>query len=610
MGKQYSEKGNKVEDTLLIVKTLALFASAAVIFTKFSVKIDALTDKNNFIPVMIAMASIFIIVYIMWMIMNFKSNNDFTLMIVRHLEGTVFLAIFTSLLIISNDSIFQYKLLFISIIITSTIQSGMKYGIEMACVASFIILGIDLKYGSHLVINTYLENDLIIVVTFIITALVLGYYVKAAEEKLAIRDDQLQSLSQEIKEYNNKRKYVEELLINNDFCYNNLIENSKNIIFIHRDFNIIFANRSALKLFGIDSYEELQGKNFLNVFHESDVNKAKEGIKSLMERKTNEIRFKGRVISKSSRELLKVDGSSTYFFYEGKPTVLSIYRDITYKEKAESLQKAVKENEKLLQESKELNNTMIEIFSNISHEFKTPLNVISSASQVLSLYEKKDDPIIGKKQQYLASIKQNCYRLTRLVNNLLELTKVDKGAIKLNLHNHNIVVIVEEIISSIVAYVENRGLNIIFDTDIEEKYVLCDVEKIETILLNLLSNAIKFSKSGDTIFVKIADNDQYVDISVKDTGVGIPAEKMDLIFERFGQVDKTFRRNSEGTGIGLALVKSYVEMHNGSIEVKSELNIGSEFIIKLRATKDNDVEETFVYEPSIDIINMEFSDIQ
>ncbi|MDD7795702.1 sensor histidine kinase [Clostridium sp. 'White wine YQ'] len=610
MGNKYSEKSIKIEDILLIVKTLALFASATVIFTKFSIKVDALRDKSSFIPVMIIIASIFIIVYIMWLIMNFKSNNKLILMIVRYLEGTVFLSIFTSILIISNDNVFQYKLLFLFIIITTTIQSGMIPGIEMASVASFIILGIDLKYGSHLVINTYLENDLIIITTFIVTALVLGYYVKTEKEKLAIRDDQLLSLSQEIKEYNSKRKYIEELLINNDFCYNNLIENSKNIIFIHRNFNLIFANRSAMELFGIDSYEELQGKSFLDLFHESDTIKIKKGIKSLMERKTNEIRFKGIILSKANGEKLKVDGSSTYFFYDGRPTVLSIYRDITYKEKAESLQKAVKENERLLQESKELNNTMIEIFSNISHEFKTPLNVISSASQVLSLYERKGDPIIVKKQQYLESIKQNCYRLTRLVNNLLELTKVDKGAIKLNLHNHNIVVIVEEIISSIVAYVENRGLSIIFDTDIEEKYVSCDVEKIEAILLNLLSNAIKFSKSGDTIFVQVTDNDEYVDISVKDTGLGIPSEKMDLIFERFGQVDKTFRRNNEGTGIGLSLVKSYVEMHHGSIEVKSELNVGSEFIIKLIATNDNSIGETFTYEPSIDIINMEFSDIQ
>ncbi|MBL4931482.1 sensor histidine kinase [Clostridium paridis] len=610
MGNQYSEKSKKVEDILLIVKTLALFASAAVVFTKFSVKVDALRDKSSFIPVMIIIASIFIMVYIMWMIMNFKSNNKLVLMIVRHLEWIIFLSIFTSILIISNDNVVQYKLLFLFIIITTTIQSGIIPGFEMASLASIIILGIDLKYGSHLVINTYLENDLIIITTFIVTALVLGYYVKIEEEKLAIRDDELQSLSQEIKEYNNKRKYIEELLINNDFCYNNLIENSKNIIFIHRNFKLIFANRRAMELFGIDSYEELQGKSFLDLFHKSDINRVKEGIKSLMERKTNEIKFKGIVLSKSNGDKLKVEGSSTYFFYEGKPTVLSIYRDITYKEKAESLQKAVKENEKLLQESKELNNTMIEIFSNISHEFKTPINVISSASQVLSLYERQNYPIIVKKQQYLESIKQNCYRLTRLVNNLLELTKVDKGAIKLNLHNHNIVVIVEEIISSIVAYVENRGLSIIFDTDIEEKYVSCDVEKIEAILLNLLSNAIKFSKSGDTIFVQVSDKDEYVDISIKDTGVGIPSEKMDLIFERFGQVDKTFRRNNEGTGIGLALVKSYVEMHNGSIEVNSELNVGSEFIIKLRAIKDNNIEKTFIYEPSIDIINMEFSDIQ
>ncbi|MDF2879427.1 MAG: sensor signal transduction histidine kinase, partial [Clostridia bacterium] len=153
-----------------------------------------------------------------------------------------------------------------------------------------------------------------------------------------------------------------------------------------------------------------------------------------------------------------------------------------------------------------------------------------------------------------------------------------------------------------------------FDTDIEEKIVACDSDKIERIILNLLSNAIKFTKSGGKIEVTLADADDTIKISIKDTGIGIPKEKQNFIFERFIQIDKSLSRNREGSGIGLSLVKSLVELHNGNISVNSVHGQGSEFIIVLPAFVLPQAEVSLDFpsapiESKIDRINIEFSDI-
>lgn len=130
---------------------------------------------------------------------------------------------------------------------------------------------------------------------------------------------------------------------------------------------------------------------------------------------------------------------------------------------------------------------------------------------------------------------------------------------------------------SVAGYVENKGLELVFDTDTEEKIMACDLDMIERIMLNLLSNSVKFTSPGDSIKVNFIDEGDSVKIVVMDTGIGIPEDKQLSIFERFRQVDRSFTRNHEGSGIGLALVNSLVKMHGGRIELSSELGKGSEF---------------------------------
>ena len=224
-----------------------------------------------------------------------------------------------------------------------------------------------------------------------------------------------------------------------------------------------------------------------------------------------------------------------------------------------------------------------EFLANISHELKTPLNVIFSAVQLFSMYcnngslDEKKNSII----KYIDSIKQNSYRLSKLINNIVDSSKIEAGFFEINLSNNNIVEVVENIVMSITNFTESKGLNIIFDTNVEEKIIACDQEKIERIVLNLISNAIKFSNDGDEIFVQVMDKYEFIEISVKDNGIGIKEKNLEMIFDRFKQVDKSLSRNTEGSGIGLSLVKSIVELHGGSIKVESVFGKGSKFIVRL-----------------------------
>ncbi|MFL0198851.1 sensor histidine kinase [Clostridium sp. WILCCON 0269] len=254
-----------------------------------------------------------------------------------------------------------------------------------------------------------------------------------------------------------------------------------------------------------------------------------------------------------------------------------------------------------------------EFTANISHELKTPLNVIYSTVQLFNMYcsngslDERKDSII----KYIESIKQNSYRLAKLVNNIVDISKIDAGYFELNLSNNNIVEVVEEIVMSVTNYTDNKGMNIIFDTDIEERIISCDVEKIERLVLNLISNAIKFSNEGDGILVAIKNANEFVEISVKDTGIGIENKHLDIIFDRFKQVNKSLSRNAEGTGIGLNLVKSIVELHGGRIYVESELGKGSKFTVVLPVQKviqENVLSSNKIRNRS-DSIQIEFSDI-
>lgn len=269
----------------------------------------------------------------------------------------------------------------------------------------------------------------------------------------------------------------------------------------------------------------------------------------------------------------------------------------------------------IVEESKVTEKLRIQFFANMSHEFKTPLNIIFSSIQLLDSKNKESYESIGRSYlKYSKTIKQNCYRMIRLVNNIVDMTKIDSGYTNINFQNHDIVYLVENIVTSIVPYLEKKNLNIIFDTTVEELIIKCDSDSIIRILLNLISNSIKFSNPNGLILVDIDSNSEFVTIKIKDDGIGIEEEKREAIFSIFVQSDKSLTRQKEGSGIGLSLAKSLVEGHGGNISLNSKLENGTEIIIKLPNIKLED-DDTKLYTTDIDQnnliskINIEFSDI-
>ncbi len=266
----------------------------------------------------------------------------------------------------------------------------------------------------------------------------------------------------------------------------------------------------------------------------------------------------------------------------------------------------------LLTQEKEYNKLKTEFFANVSHEFRTPLSVIYAAVQLLQLnsYGENLDKLKGTVEKTTLTIRQNINRLTRLIDNIIDATKADNGFIQLQLGNYNIISIIEEAALSVVELAGSKGLTVEFDTDIEERVMACDADKIERIILNLLSNSIKFTEAGGSIFVRIFDEEEAVRIQVKDTGIGIPIEQQKLVFERFRQISKTSVKNHQGSGIGLYLVKSLVELHGGKIDFISSPGLGSEFTIKLPVTRINETMSTLGTEIfNTKQVEIEFSDI-
>ena len=211
------------------------------------------------------------------------------------------------------------------------------------------------------------------------------------------------------------------------------------------------------------------------------------------------------------------------------------------------------------------------------------MNLIFTSAQLIgNLYNKNkisDEHGIIKKHVDLTI--QNSYRLIKIINDLIDFTKMESGFYQLRLENKNIIVLIEDIVMSFANYADNNGISLIFDTNVEDLIMSVDVNSIERIILNILSNAIKFTSEGGSIYVNLIYENGKINIIIEDTGIGIPEDKLDHIFDRFNDVNKGFIGNVYGSGIGLSMVKSMVNLIGGTISVESELNVGTKFTITI-----------------------------
>ena len=254
-----------------------------------------------------------------------------------------------------------------------------------------------------------------------------------------------------------------------------------------------------------------------------------------------------------------------------------------------------------------------EFFANISHELRTPLNIFYSTVQLLDIkLNNNEEEFRNSYDKYRPSLRLNCQRMLRLINNMVDITKIDVGYTKPNIVNCDIVKLIESITMSVIIYARQKDINIIFDTDVEELIIKCDPEMIERAVLNLLSNSIKFTKPNGNIFVSIYVNKEWVQIIFEDDGVGIPIHMQDLVFERFVQADKSLNRMNEGSGIGLSIVKSIIELNEGEIYLESDGENGTEFEILLPNKKllgDDLIDKEIEYTIDMQKIELELSDI-
>ncbi|MCI9062119.1 MULTISPECIES: sensor histidine kinase [Romboutsia] len=310
----------------------------------------------------------------------------------------------------------------------------------------------------------------------------------------------------------------------------------------------------------------------------------------------------GNIYIPSLDMTLECNIQNTYTkFGENKYTL--IFKDISSRVRTE---KYLIEYEKM-KKHEEVKN---EFFANISHELRTPLNIFYSTLQLLDL--KNNDMSICFREVYgnhKQCLEINCKRMLRLINNIVDITKIDVGFTQAKFVNCDIVRAIEDITLSVINYAENKNINIVFDTEIEEHIIKCDLSMIERAMLNLLSNAIKFTKENGNIAVNLYKDEQWVHILVKDDGIGIPIDIQDMIFERFVQVDKSLTRLNEGSGIGLSIVKSIVELNKGEIYLDSDGENGTEFEILLPNEKLEDYEYDNNYKVNLEKIELEFSDI-
>ena len=247
-------------------------------------------------------------------------------------------------------------------------------------------------------------------------------------------------------------------------------------------------------------------------------------------------------------------------------------------------------------------------FTNISHEFRTPLTLILGPAK--QIFEKVKDEKIKSE---LSLIHRNARKLLGLVNQLLDISKLESGNMKLQTSPQNIVSLLKALLLSFTSYAERKRITLKFNSVENEIIVYLDKDKIEKIITNILSNAFKFTADGGRIEVtchpefisgsqsgndsssrnkipipiKLGRNLDFVKITISDTGIGIPKEKMSKIFDRFYQVDGSHTREREGTGIGLSLTKELVELHKGKIEVESEEGKGATFVLKIPLGKDH-----------------------
>jgi PAS domain S-box-containing protein len=364
-----------------------------------------------------------------------------------------------------------------------------------------------------------------------------------------------------------RRKKAEAKLKESESKYRELVENSPDAIIIYQDGKVVFANYESVRLIGAERRENLIGKSVIEFVHPDS--------RAIVIERMKKMQNEGTVLSLAEERFVRLDGNgidvevkSMSIRYDNKLAVQLIIRDITERKQADL--ELIKAKEKA-EESDRLKSAFL---ANMSHEVRTPMNGILGFTELL-----KEPNLTNEEQQdYIRTIELCGERMQNTLNDIIDFSKIESGLTKVVNKESNINGQIEYIYKFFKPEVESKGLQFLFKNGLllKEAIIKTDIDKIYTILTNLIKNAIKFTNDGSIEF-GYEKKGEYLEFFVKDTGVGIPQKQQQIIFERFRQGSDSFDRMYEGSGLGLSISKSYVEMLGGKIWVESEERKGSIF---------------------------------
>lgn len=604
--KKYSQE--KIREYIEFSYVMSLLLLGLIVKEYIFVKENDIFSYNSFLVILFFSTIYFITKYL----------KNFKILIKPSVKNYGLFAVFTvfiTVLIYFNPYINKelYKIYYLFPVILSTVKYGQRFGSLMALFSVANLIYLNFIVGNF---KNYDFDVLIIILLFWVAWLIGGF--TDLQRKIQNKLEELFDREKELKEEKERglervtdlarrlNRVNRELKESQKLFKLNFEKSNIGMIIAEPSGVFIKVNDAVCNMLGY-SRKELLGMNFRKVISSDDLPQCKRTyvkmLRGIMDTNNSVLRFKhkrgttvwGRQNITLARE--KAD----------KPLCFLIQiEDITEEWKAK--EKIKEQKEKL-----EYSRLRTQFFAKVSHELRTPLNLIFTTLHMLNKDQKLKENQGSQRRyfRYIKLIRQNSYRLLRLVNNVIDLTKMDTDSFELNLQNCEIVSTIRKIAFSTREYIENSGRIFEFKTEVKERVIACDPFNIERIILNLISNAVKFTHPGDKIKVMLREEEANILITVEDTGIGIEEEKQKLIFEPFRQVDESFTRRAEGSGIGLSIVKSLVELHGGSIDLESISGMGSKFYIKLPIKKitGNDTEESYVNNDLIDRIDVEFSDI-
>jgi len=373
-----------------------------------------------------------------------------------------------------------------------------------------------------------------------------------------------------------ERKKAEFKIKESEEKYKLISENANDLIFIvSENLKIEYVNKKPLlKLTGY-LIDEVIGKRALKYIHLDDAENAMETFYKAFEKEGHET-IEARVKHKNGHYIFVEINGSLFYNEKGEPKALLITRDITDRKNAE--RHIIAENKELM----ELSQIKSELITKASHEFKTPLSSIYGASQIL-LKDFKDqlgEDALG----FVKMIHRGGQKLKQLIENLLDLPGVESGKLTLTINKENLSEIIKECISHLDYLANERNINISYTLP-KELNLEIDGIKFQQVVNNLLSNAIKNTPPEGKIIITSKITNKWVEVSFKDTGIGLTKKEKELLFQKYGKINRNIKNlniDIDGSGLGLYISKEIIELHKGNILVKSMgRNKGSTFTIRL-----------------------------